>query len=181
MTAVSQYIDFDPTKYGFKPYGNTTACWRGFWCDYAVEDGVLLMKRLYINTEDGVYPDFNGVSPVLPQTPDKDAKGIQITTFSNIMGMAVYEANMPMHYNGRMLLGRKQVFSMNMGYAQPEYFAELLELVFEDGILQEANDQSEIDAQAQDNEDRRWWIRKRAEAEKSFLDHLEQRKKPGQE
>ena len=160
LAAVSEPIKFDPHEYGFKPASASTACRRGFWYEYAVEDDVFLMKRLHIHTEDGVYPEFNGVSPVLPPAIDRDAKVVQVTTYDSIMGTATYEANMPMHYSGRMMVGRGFIseYFVNIGFPATLGFRELLELAFEDGILQEVSDQSVYAALLRKAREKCWWF-----------------------
>lgn len=171
LAAVSELIKFDPREYGFKPSSASTACRQGFWCEYAVEGGALLMKRLHIHTEDEVYPEFNGASPVLPPAIDRDAKVIQVTTYDSLMGTVTYEADMPMHYNGRMMLGRGFIseYFMNIGFPATLGFRDLLELVFEDGILQQVSDRSGDAALLRKAREKCWWFHSGTSQEQKIL------------
>ena len=66
IVAMTNPIGFDPRNYGLEPHSSCTACWRGYWCEYAIKYGKLIMERLLLYNQDGNYPDFNGVH-VSPQ------------------------------------------------------------------------------------------------------------------
>lgn len=53
---------FDPPAHGLTPVGKCSACWRGFVCSYAVEDGMLLLDSLAVCLDDPA-PDLFDVSP----------------------------------------------------------------------------------------------------------------------
>ena len=38
VVALSSVMLFDPKNYGMEPHASSTACWRGYWCEYAIED-----------------------------------------------------------------------------------------------------------------------------------------------
>ena len=52
--------EFDPEEYGIKPTDLCSACWRGYWCVFAIQNETLKLKELYINSEDDKYPPING-------------------------------------------------------------------------------------------------------------------------
>lgn len=66
IVAMSSHIGFNPKDYGLEPQASSTACWRGYWCEYAIKNGRLVLERLFLFNADDNYPDFNGIS-VLPQ------------------------------------------------------------------------------------------------------------------
>lgn len=47
---------FEPSAFGMFPQMIHTACWRGYYCAYAVERFDLLLTHLTIRTRDGKYP-----------------------------------------------------------------------------------------------------------------------------
>ena len=53
---------FNPYHYGFRPYHNCTACWRGYQCCYAMSEGKLLLINLNINNQNDDYPIFMEVT-----------------------------------------------------------------------------------------------------------------------
>lgn len=56
------YDLFDPEAFGLYPKACTTACWKGFVVEFEMEANFLYLKRLMVHTEDGIYPDINGIS-----------------------------------------------------------------------------------------------------------------------
>lgn len=67
VVALSSVLLFDPKNYGMEPHASSTACWRGYWCEYAIEDDELLLKDLYLYNSDDKYPPLNGVEVSLPE------------------------------------------------------------------------------------------------------------------
>lgn len=39
---------FDPADHGIRPVPLTSACWRGFHCEYEVRDAVLLLRKVHL-------------------------------------------------------------------------------------------------------------------------------------
>lgn len=67
VVALSSVMLFDPKNYGMEPHASSTACWRGYWCEYAIEDDELLLNDLYLYNSDDKYPPLNGVEVSLPE------------------------------------------------------------------------------------------------------------------
>lgn len=57
---------FNADDYGFFPESPHTACWRGYYCEYDVVDGRLLLTELTIRDALDRYPPIGGVEA----TPD---------------------------------------------------------------------------------------------------------------
>lgn len=70
VLALSKPIGFTPNEFGITPGVRSTACWKGFWCEYEIKDGVFFLKTLYVNAKDDNYPLINGVSPLLEPYPE---------------------------------------------------------------------------------------------------------------
>ena len=150
IVAMSSPLIFNPNDYGLTPAGVTTACWKGYWCEYSIEENsALLLKNLFIHEKDDIYPPINGVA-VSPLEYIKEkaytSKGIEIITSDKYFGHRVYEeVNLPISYNGRILAGNDfiQDYYIHMGYQRSWAYRTLLEFVFDEGILIECNDYSE--------------------------------------
>ena len=131
IVALSSAMLFDPKNYGMEPHARSTACWRGYWCEYAIEDDELLLKDLYLFNSDGKYPPLNGVE----------------VSMKSHFGHRVYkDVNMPIPYTGKILLGDgfMQEYYIHMGFQRGWAYKKLIELVFEEGILLVCNDLSHI-------------------------------------
>lgn len=131
IVALSSAMLFDPKNYGMEPHARSTACWRGYWCEYAIEDDELLLKDLYLFNSDDKYPPLNGVE----------------VSMKSHFGHRVYkDVNMPIPYTGKILLGDgfMQEYYIHMGFQRGWAYKKLIELVFEEGILLECNDLSHI-------------------------------------
>lgn len=61
IVALSSSIPFKPEDFGLEPHFSCTACYRGYWCEYAIEDEELLLKNLYLFNMNNKYPPLNGV------------------------------------------------------------------------------------------------------------------------
>lgn len=67
IVALSAPINFKPQDYGLNPQSCCTACWNGYWCEYYIENDILLLKNLFMYNGEGDYPPLNKVE-VLKQT-----------------------------------------------------------------------------------------------------------------
>jgi len=170
LVAAAPGTVFDPREHGLQPAMISTACVSGFWCEFAVEGDRLLLHRLHIHTEDGVYPRFNGVAPLLPLEDGE----LPPLLLEFIMGLVTYQADLPLSFSGRLLLGDGYGDDLHPGPLLPWGFAHLLELVFDGGALTEVNDLSEdaalarrlreaedktVSAAVRGLTERCWWLR----------------------
>lgn len=48
IVALSVTLQFNPKDYGLQPHVSSTACWRGYWCDYGIENNKFVLKNLYL-------------------------------------------------------------------------------------------------------------------------------------
>ena len=89
---MSRALKFNPEEYGITPYSVCTACWNGYYCEYAIVENQLVLQNLYINAKDDVYPAICGVE-VDPEARD-------------YMGHHVYKnLNIPVQENVNILVG----------------------------------------------------------------------------
>ena len=91
LGADNVYDLFDPEAFGLKPEEPHTACWKGFVVTFSTESQVLYLKSLIVNTEDGVYPDINGVKA--------KADGMGFHAYKNL--------NIKLDYSGTIIVGQE--------------------------------------------------------------------------
>lgn len=152
IVALSMPTKFKPEKYGLKTDPSSTACWRGYWCEYNIIKDGLFLETLFLHNNDEDYPTLNGVD-VLPQEfiececyDMKDEKWKK-TIRPAYYGHRVYKnINLPMKYSGKILLGDGFIreYYFHMGYQQGWAYKRLIELVLKKGKLVECNDLSEL-------------------------------------
>lgn len=144
-------LPFTPNGYGLEAHSSCTACWRGYWCTYTSANGSLVLKDLYLFNKDGNYPTLNGkcISPqkmVEHLRRSKDGKRSEPILRPAYYGHRVYEdVNLPLYYNGKILIGRNHTdtYYINGLWNNPWKYKDLVELLFEDGVLVKIIDQSE--------------------------------------
>lgn len=145
LVALSAKLPFDPQEFGMEPHMSSTACYRGYWCKYDVDE-MLILDELYLFNRDGKYPQINGVEAEqeefieLTMTNGKNKSKVKRSKYNH--HRAYLNINLPIPYTGKILLGNGfiQDFYIHMGFQRYWAYQELIEFVFEDGILLEAND-----------------------------------------
>lgn len=152
VVAMSNPLVFDPKEYGITPTAVGSACWAGFWCEYNITEEGIYLDNLYIHSMNDYYPEIAGVSPWLNEKKGK---------YVEYMGHRLYKGiNIKMPYTGKLLVGSELMpkYYIHMGYQRAWAYKVLTEFVFEDGVLLEVNDQSQVAAK----------IRERINADKEF-------------
>jgi hypothetical protein len=129
--AITNPLPFAPEDYGLKPVMISTACWRGYWCDYELTGEQILLKNLHVRVADDVYPTINGVSARF----DPDAMNSHTYT----------ELNLPMDYTGKIVLGDDFLneYYVHMGFQSAWAFGVVKEFEFNNGKIIAINDYSE--------------------------------------
>lgn len=151
LIAMSALIPFVPQDYGLNPQYRSTACWRGYWCEYNINLSSLFLQNLYMYNSENHYPDINGVS-VSPQTYHEVIgysykNGPRKLLREDHSGHRKYEnVNLRIPFTGRILVGDRfiQEYYIHMGFQRSWAYEVLKEFVFEQGNLKETNDYSEI-------------------------------------
>ena len=114
-------IDFGISR---EMMGIATACYRGYVCHYACIDNRLFLIWLGILYEEDVkLPIIAGVSA----KPD------------NILFSKYENLKIPCHLSGGLILARNPV-GLEGGFPSPRDFTKVVEVLFEDGILQQEID-----------------------------------------
>lgn len=135
LTAVEGSPLFSPQDHGLTPGPWHTGCWRGYMCEYAVDDGCLVLRRLAIAVKDGPPPPLAAAPAVHPVQDDEGPGG----------AWAYRGLNLPVPFTGRLLIGVDFVRNsprLNMGFLPAWYFETVWELVFDGGRLTTSHDRS---------------------------------------
>jgi hypothetical protein len=122
---------FDPGEHGLHVGMISTACWRGFICEYAVEEGHLFLTSLQIGAAEPPDELFGA----------RVRMGDRAPTYSPI--------RVPQTFTGGLLLGLGFIHELyvHMGYHPAWKYQTVLELTFDEGRLEIAKDRSELMAQ----------------------------------
>ncbi|MCP2341236.1 hypothetical protein [Actinomadura rupiterrae] len=123
---------FDPADHGIQPAVMSTACWRGFICEYTVVDGGLVLTELQLSVE-GDPPTLFGVAPERDELRDLIYRNLRE----------------PVRFTGRLLLGREFIDGLyvHMGFQSSWKYQDVQELEFENGHLTAVHDRSAEAAQ----------------------------------
>lgn len=136
IVAISNPIQFYPQNYGIMPLAFTTACWKGYWCEYYISDKEIVLENLYINSQDNNYPEIKGI------TPEKDGEKDFL-----YMGHHLYKnLGMLIDYTGKIIVGKGFInkYYIHMGYQRAWAYEVLKELIFDKGVFVESIDHSEM-------------------------------------
>lgn len=138
IVAMSEPINFNPKEYGLNPIMLSTDCRRGYQCTYLIKDDNIFLNKLYVSTmgENVDFPSINGIKPNVFEA--KKDSGFYHLNYDNI--------NKEIEYTGKILLGSEFDFNyyIHMGYQRAWAYNKLIELTFEQGVLLDISDQSEM-------------------------------------
>lgn len=155
IVGLSSGSPFDPRAFDLEPNSVCSACWRGYWCDYSIIDDELVLKDLYIHNDDDKYPPLNGVEVSPPEFEEHECytrkKKREMVTIPAHFGHRVYrDVGLPIPYTGKILLGAGFLWEYHIhgGFQRGWAYKELIELIFEEGLLLDYHDLSHI-AEAQ--------------------------------
>jgi hypothetical protein len=122
---------FEPGEHGLEVRTMTTACQRGYVCEYAVEDAQLFLTGLRLGMAEPPTRLFGADLRLIGSA----------ATYSPI--------RVPLAFTGGLLLGSRFVHDLyvHMGQHPVWKYSEVLEVLFDDGRLGEVCDRSELVAQ----------------------------------
>lgn len=149
LVAVSGVIPFLPEDYGIEPQAAITACWRGYWCEYAIDD-TLTLDELYLHNSEGHYPPINGVDVSEQEFEELTvySKGSEKREmFPKYNGHRRYRnIGLPIPYTGKILVGKDFIhkYYIHMGFQRYWAYKKLIEFEFDEGLLVEVRDCSEL-------------------------------------
>ena len=139
LAAFSDGEPFSPAQYGYRPMMASTACYRGYVCEYEVAESRLLLSKLNVHHQDTDAPASVLVKP--PKLNGVEAKISEASFF----GRWVFKGtNLPISYTGGLIVARGFIRSLyvHMGFHPAWKYEEVHELVFESGRLASEEDLS---------------------------------------
>lgn len=145
---------FDPEQHQIKPVMISTACWRGYYCTYEVEDGGLFLTQVHLGLgEEDAATAAKGEGPRLfGKIPSRyteyghrqDLRSGKVTASWESWDYKVEGIREPVGFSGGLLLGDDFIREMyvHMGFHPAYKFRVVHELVFDSGRLVEEHDRS---------------------------------------
>jgi hypothetical protein len=135
---------FTPQSIGITPVAVMSACWRGYVCQYKINDGQLILDELQLSfgTHEGIGKErkfIRQTSPAINSVSPNPPTG-KFPAFSN-----VYEKlNLEVRFTGGILAGDGfiQKLYVHMGFHPAWKYQNVLEIIFENGKAQEIRDVS---------------------------------------
>ena len=129
---------FSPEEVGLHPFPMHTACYRGYYATYLVEEAQLFLTKLTLKLAEAEdYEPIQNVEPELDTT--------RLPSGERVVRKGEYtDLKLPVPFTGNLLLGGDfiQKLYVHMGFQRPYAYKEVLEVVFEDGQLRETTDHS---------------------------------------
>jgi hypothetical protein len=148
---------FEPQQIGIIPIPTSTACWRGYHCDYTVEDQRLSLSRLVIGIKTGDVKlgrvlIFGREPKLVPHLLRRHRDGIGIAPADH----EIADIREPVKFTGGLLLGNDFLTKLyvHMGFHPAYKYRHVVELVFDEGRMTHAFDRSEQAALIRDQIDK---------------------------
>ena len=129
-------LPFSLAEHDLHPTMASTACYRGYFCHYALTEGQVYLEDLYIYTGGRGYPELFGKFPEADRHTGKTR---------HYMGCAVYrKLHVPSAFTGTVTLGDEflQEFYIHAGIQRPHSFLYLYDYQLEDGHVVSITDRS---------------------------------------
>lgn len=139
LVAFSDCEPFDPKAFGYRPVMASTACYRGYVCEYKVDNDSLLLNALRISHQENDLPVSQKKRP-----PDLNGVKASVSEQSFFGRWVFQDLNMPLNYSGGLILGQGFIKALyvHMGFHPAWKYEEVHELVFESGKLVSESDLS---------------------------------------
>jgi len=138
---------FEPQAHGLLPKSRCTACWRGYYCWYIVQDDQLLLLNLNISLAGDAHlfaKHGKGVA-LFGKLPKMTEDHFTDFTYEQLLA--------PVEYTGGLLACRDFIEEMyvHMGFHPAWKYREVHELIFNKGQLVTASDRSAEMAKLRDS------------------------------
>ena len=164
--AISQKFSFTPAKSLGVTVGSwSTANYRGFWCDYSIDD-ILVIHNLYLFSEDHAYPILNEKKaeeiPIYRHLLDDIKRNPRHKTKQYQDGFPMQYSDIDYYsdYTGRVVLGIDPV----QNKPEQERYRSVIELVLDSGIVMETTDITDLwkaaKGRSDDSSTSYWWEHK---------------------
>ncbi len=131
---------FEPQKYELEPESRCSACWRGFYCKYALVNNGLVLDTLHISFSSRVPLKLTITAPELFGIKPKK-------TEDNFSWFDYYysDLKLPVSFTGGLLIadGFIEELYVHMGFHPAWKYKKVYELLFQDGVNIELRDISQ--------------------------------------
>lgn len=126
---------FSPQEYGITPQYCCTACYRGFYCAYSVENNNLLLSSLFIHSKNDCSPPIRNIAPITEKS----------SLLFNMRHCAYRGLSLPTDFTGSMLVGNGLIHTAQIEgiLDSPWQYHKLLDLQFANGHLIAIKDESD--------------------------------------
>lgn len=133
---------FVPEKFGMRPIGVITACWRGYVATYALLEDILVLNNLNVSL--GKFTDNKFFPEIGPEI-----NGIKPLNDSNSFNNFYKDLNLPIKLSGGILIANGFIAELyvHMGFHPAWKYKEVHELIFDEGKLKEKRNLSSKMAQ----------------------------------
>lgn len=144
---------FDPRGLGLPLQVISSACWRGFHCEYAVEDGALVLRQvnLGLKAEDVDRMANGGIACPFGRVPQRYSSRIRVLRGDDWVDEDWHSSDYridglsePVAFGGGLLLGDDFIDEtyIHLGFHAPYQFRTVHELIFDAGRLVAEHDRS---------------------------------------
>jgi len=154
---------FNPKAFGMNPSPSTSACWRGYYCDYEVKTDGIYLRDLMIHEKSEQRKPLNGVMlvawPRSSRSPVGQYKPLNgVTPVVDGYGGKYENLNLLVPFTGQLRLARGLIreLSIHMGFQKPTAYEHVFDLTFDKGFLIRTNDRSTEVAERR-GEFRKWY------------------------
>lgn len=133
IVAIQNDWPFSPENYGITPIATSSANYRGYFCDYAIKEGALILEELFVGQDENNIPTFNGVTAIKNR-------------FYRINHIFEYkDVGLPVNYSGGIIIGNDFIeeFYVHMGFHRAHCYKYVKEIIFENGNVIKVIDHSE--------------------------------------
>lgn len=139
LAAFSEGEPFSPVIAGYRPVMASTACWRGYVCDYEVKAGHLRLRELWLNHQPGEAPVTRRVQP-----PDLNGVTASRDDKSYFGDWHFSDVGLQLDYTGGLVIGRDFIRDLyvHMGFHPAWKYQHVFELEFDKGRLVQVRDAS---------------------------------------
>ena len=144
LVGISDKGLFDPSVFDLEFSSPNTACYRGFQAVFALEKDQLVIREFRACLADLFDSETSAeltdnrfeIAGTTPSEPPERARGFN-AYYKNL--------NYELNYTGGLLLGDEFIRDLytHMGFQAPWKYEKVIELIFEEGVLQKETDRSE--------------------------------------
>ena len=122
---------FIPEDHGFEPEMMHTACYRGYYVEYLIDAGKLILRKMTIRNKENLIVKLGGIEPELGAGLDSG-------------NLCYSDLSILIPFTGKLRLARNFIKKhyIHMGFQKPSAYKTVFDLTFEHGVLVETLNRS---------------------------------------